>query len=257
MKKLVSLLFVFLFSQFSFAQALGDYMDIDGVPGFIFYLDESGEHGMVMSFSAYSAKQAKQVQKYMEKNLKNLAKDSGLQSEGNATTWDINKLIIPEKSKEKLSKKEWKQVWADLIPQLSDYGEQNAKIVKDYCAEKNISLQLFPHHYWASTLGEGWFIPGDEELRLFAQFFCGGVGKEYGLGQIKWYKRSNELTNNMLVAPVITAITTYAIHSSSVRTDTGSRGLVVNRPKLGKTYFQFYDSWGGSPYDAQCAVKRF
>ena len=106
MKKLVSLLFVFLFSQFSFAQALGDFMILDGVPCFVFYVDESGEHGMVMSFSAISAKKAKKVQKYMEKNL---AKDSRLQSDGDAVTWDSNKLIIPEESKEKLSKKEWKQ----------------------------------------------------------------------------------------------------------------------------------------------------
>lgn len=257
MKKLVSLLFVFLFSQYSFAQALGDFMILDGVPCFVFHVDESGEHGMVMSFSANSAKQAKKVQKFMEKNL---AKDSGLQSDGNAVTWDSNKLIIPEKSKEKLDKKAWKQIWADLNSQLGDYGEQNAKIVKDYCAEKNISLNLFPHQYWASTLGEGWFIPGDEELRLFAQFFCGGVGKEYGLGLFKWAKRGNELTNNSLVASAITGITAFSIYSSSVRTDTGIRGLVVNRPtgafQKHKVYFHFYDSWK-APYNALCAVKRF
>ena len=48
----------------TFAQKnLGDYIEINGVPAFVFYLDQSKEHGLAMSIPALDAKGVKEVDK--------------------------------------------------------------------------------------------------------------------------------------------------------------------------------------------------
>ena len=49
MRKIFIILCIVMCSVCVKGQKLGDYMEIDGVPGFVFYLDETGEHGLVMS----------------------------------------------------------------------------------------------------------------------------------------------------------------------------------------------------------------
>jgi len=53
----------------SFSQKLGDYMEIGGVQAFVFYLDETGQHGLAMSMPALSPKQLKGIDKYVKKSL--------------------------------------------------------------------------------------------------------------------------------------------------------------------------------------------
>ncbi|MDD7727122.1 MAG: hypothetical protein SPE13_01790 [Alloprevotella sp.] len=249
MKKLVSLLFVFLFSQFSFAQALGDFMILDGVPCFVFYVDESGEHGMVMSFSAISAKKAKKVQKEMEKLL---AEEGGTQSDANNIQW--SKLVEPDKF---IWKADNKKDLEELVAKFSTSGEHNLQVIKAYCQEHGKDLSNFSDHYWASQLGEGWFIPGDDELTKFAEFFCGGVGKENGLGISKWLGRSKHVTTNPLVKKQLYILCQNSILSSSVRFSDCRRGLVCEQSTMFKShcFFTFYDKW--SRFEFQCAVKRF
>lgn len=38
-------------------RSLGDYVEIDGVPAFVFSLDETGEHGLAMSIPAFNDKE--------------------------------------------------------------------------------------------------------------------------------------------------------------------------------------------------------
>ena len=53
----------------TFAQQLGDYIEFDGVPSFVFYLDETGQHGLAMSMPALSPKQLKGIDRYVKKGL--------------------------------------------------------------------------------------------------------------------------------------------------------------------------------------------
>ena len=51
------------------AVELGDYMEIDGVPSIVIYVDASGEHGLVMSATAHDSKEAKVIKKYLDNIL--------------------------------------------------------------------------------------------------------------------------------------------------------------------------------------------
>ena len=57
------------------AVELGDYMEIDGIPSIVIYVDDSGEHGLVMSATAYDSKEAKAIKKYLDKTAVRVNKD--------------------------------------------------------------------------------------------------------------------------------------------------------------------------------------
>lgn len=192
MKKVMFCLCAFMCSVFVKAQGLGDYMEIDGVPGFVFYLDETGEHGLVMSFPAISEKKAK---KWIKK---------GLLTEDNA------KLLCPSYNnsgkniKIEVTSKEMKSYRKDLVPLLGNDGEQNRDIILDYCNKKNIPLELFIGQAFAKHLGTGWYIPGVNEIKLFAEFYAGGVGKDHYLGNNTYYNtRPKEVSNDPVIQKLL------------------------------------------------------
>ena len=51
------------------AQKLGDYIEIDSVPAFIFYIDNTGKHGLAMSMPAVYSDMLKKIDKYVKKGL--------------------------------------------------------------------------------------------------------------------------------------------------------------------------------------------
>ncbi len=61
MKRLLLMFVIMLFiSTGAIAQKkLGDYIEIGGVPAFVFSLDGTGEHGLAMSIPAFDAKGGK------------------------------------------------------------------------------------------------------------------------------------------------------------------------------------------------------
>ena len=69
-------------------------------------------------------------------------------------------------------------------------------MIKDYCKEKGIDMQVcVPTLCWAETLGEGWFIPGEKEAALYADFISYGVG-EPAYKKVK-NSEMNEKYNNL------------------------------------------------------------
>ena len=187
-------------SALVYAQGLGDYMEIDGVPGFVFSLDESGEHGLVMSFPELTEKKLKKFSDFY----------------GEAGT----RLCIPGKDpkKVKVSSKDMKSYQDDLVTLLSDEGKQNKAIIADYCKEKNLDYTIFKGQDFAAHLGEGWFIPGDKELTLFAEFFIGGLGEDHGLKGVKAFvNRHKELSNDPKVQFVLQQVAFYGILSSTIK----------------------------------------
>lgn len=233
MKKLFVLLCAFMPFLTAKSQGLGDYLEIDGVPGFVFYVDETGEHGLVMSRPALTDKVVK------------VAKKSGISVE------TIPDAEISEMPKDIYKKR--KKLYSELSKKLSDDGEDNTAVVLEFCEDKGLSVkEYFPDFYWASNLGEGWFIPGKEELYKFAEFYLGGVGKEYKIkGVMSLSKRAKELSNNAVVQGMLSGCGFHGILSSSmVNEKNGFMGLIPYEQNgvLG--------NFGWFEFDAQATVDK-
>ena len=77
------------------------------------------------------------------------------------------------KKNKKIKKEEWRKVYSDIKEKMAGSGEENMNTIVKYCAENNLSMQdYFPDFFWASQIGNGWFIPGNNELELLVQS-CG------------------------------------------------------------------------------------
>lgn len=250
MKKIFTFLFVIMCSVSVKGQALGDYMEIDGVPGFVFYVDESGEHGLMMSMFPITANWEK-IQ------TKNLIK------EGILTEEHIKKLSFP-KNKIKTPKKKLKEYYSDLSKILGDEGEENRRIIEEYCNNNNLPLDVFEGQSFAASLGEGWFIPGNKEIEIFASFFAGGLGEGHLIDN---NMRSNELTNTPIAKFTLDWIVrSQGLLSSSIKSDIGFQCLVINhKSKIKAKYFlEIYDITTkgvpilkACPYIRTCAVHKF
>ena len=201
MKRLLLMFVLKLFiSTGAIAQKkLGDYIEIGGVPAFVFSLDGTGEHGLAMSIPAFDAKSGKKVDKLVKK---------GLMNNEQATIFKNNPL--GQFNGEGTGGQKSKDVFVDLMDRLSDKGKTNQEQIIAYCNENNISLKdVFPLQYWAKNLGEGWFIPGDQELTTFADFYFGGLGKKHSLG-IKFQYHAKDLSSNELIQESLFRIVFFA-----------------------------------------------
>ena len=79
---------------------------------------------------------------------------------------------------------------ADLLSTNTGSGKINTQNVIDYCKTNNIDVDLyFPAYSYAKSLGDSWFIPGNEELELIAKAISNGVGKEYKQARTEFIKR--------------------------------------------------------------------
>lgn len=162
------------------AVELGDYMEIDGIPSIVIYVDASGEHGLVMSATAHDSKEAKAIKKYLDKTATRINK---LSKEGvDLSIVDFNYLNLyltlppySDKQYQKMEKQIFKHL-ENLSGATSAYGKENAEIYANYCTENGLDMSIyFPDQAWAAELGNGWFIPGNAELEKYAEF----MGAEY------------------------------------------------------------------------------
>lgn len=162
------------------AVELGDYMEIDGIPSIVIYVDASGEHGLVMSATAHDSKEAKVIKKYLDKTATRINK---LSKEGvDLSIVDFNYLNLyltlppySDKQYQKMEKQIFKHL-ENLAGATSAYGKENAEIYANYCTENGLDMSIyFPDQAWAAELGNGWFIPGNAELEKYAEF----MGAEY------------------------------------------------------------------------------
>lgn len=257
MKKLILFLSINLMSTIAIqAQKLGDYMEIDDVPSFVFYIDNTGKHGLAMSMPAVYTDMLKQIDKHVKKGLID-EKQAELCKNGN--TVDIKNYAKTGKLKPKNKEK----LFERLISKLGTKGEENAIAIETYCKEHNISMQEnFPWEYWATQLGQGWFIPGDEELDLFAQYYIGGVGKDHGLG-ISFFSQVKKLSDNTRVQNALAVITRSGLISSTAKfADCGFRTLhhiskTMPKPQY---WFELLDELKGAYKELKvqtCAIHRF
>ena len=52
-------------------------------------------------------------------------------------------------------------------------GKANMQEVFDYAAAHHVDLSRFPAFAWCRRLGEGWYIPAEEQLKQFINFWLG------------------------------------------------------------------------------------
>ena len=231
----------------SYAQKMGDYIEFDGVPSFVFYLDSSGEHGLAMSIPAFDVKGAKKVDKLVKK---------GLMTNEQANIFKNNP--IGEVNNQGIGGKKTKDLFAGLVGRLTDKGKNNQEQILAFCEENDLSLQeLFPMQYWAKNLGNGWFIPGDQELTLFADFYFGGLGKNHSLGT-KFQYHAKDLCNNELIQESLFKMVFFGMFSSSCNhTNAGFRKLRCEMVAMsGKHWLEIFDTYSGQD-PLVCAVHEF
>lgn len=236
---------------------LGEYIEINGVPAFVFSIDQTGEHGLAMTIprnnhafglGKYSKSMIKVIDKMSEESKLSTEEVAHLKEYFNSQ----GTVIVFKKDKE------LRPLYAELVGRLSDNGKANAEQVKSFCEEKGISMKdFFPTFYAAKEQGEGWFLPGDKELEEFAVFYLGGLGKDNGLGALKWDKQRKVKSDNELVQEALFWITRGQLYSSSMHEPkAGFRKLAWTFIKLSaKNYLDIYDRVPG--YVDICFVYEF
>lgn len=61
-------------------------------------------------------------------------------------------------------------------------GKANTEELFSYVADNNIELSRFPVFNWCRSLGEGWYIPSIEELKVFVNYWLGNDDLEVDWG---------------------------------------------------------------------------
>lgn len=178
------------------AWEVGDFYpnDPSGVPAIVVYVDESGEHGLIMAPHAYSTDEFKNFCKSLNKNRskfeKRAAKNSIDLREGQFNiVWEWLQ-SAPRYEKQKVNKKS--PVYKELSQLNTDNGLENQKAIVKYCQDNGIELKdYFFEAYWASQLGNDWFIPGNHELELFCLNFGNGLGDKNAIKWEAWLSNHN------------------------------------------------------------------
>lgn len=182
------------------AWEVGDFyaQDPTGVPAVVVYVDESGEHGLIMSplamtektyqnyikkkiFEKNKKKYDKQVAKAYKKQGMDLAEiDAKIAQNNNIYSriieWYTN---APRLFDGDLTEIKERKAIEGVASQNNEYGEENQKAIVAYCEESDFDMEkYFRQNYWAEQLGEGWFIPGNYELELYSKCYAQGFGKQ-------------------------------------------------------------------------------
>lgn len=160
------------------AWEVGDYYNLDGVPSIVVWVDSTGEHGLRMTPNANSIMTEPNKNKFYKKDAKNQKKqkskerwDKCHEKYEEIVAWQ-NEHILNMNSK----KTEVPISVEKLFQSNCEYGEINMASVLAFCEENNIDMETyFPSYYWASNIGNSWFIPGAYEAELISKIYFDGL----------------------------------------------------------------------------------
>ena len=198
MKKIFLFVAALVTSMVAKAWQVGDLYanDPTGVPAIVVYVDESGEHGLMMAPSAYTDKTYENFCKTLNKNRskfeKRAAKISTIdkREEQFNMVWEWLKTAPRYDSETRINRKS--PVYQEVAKLNTDFGSDNQKAIVKYCQDNNLELgEYFLDTKWASQLGDGWFIPGNHELELFCISFGLGLGDANGIKWALWLENHN------------------------------------------------------------------
>lgn len=204
MKKTLLLVAAVAMAMVARAWEVGDFYanDPSGVPALVVYVDESGEHGLIMSPKALTEKGYKQSKKAYEKNKKWANSDAAkrrkkIQKNGDdlalqefdrlyeqqqanyamLTQWLEN---APRLFDGKYTEKQQRKAIESLASSNTEFGEENQKDVLAYCNSNDVDItHYFRQFEYALNLGDGWFIPGNFELELYSKHFVEAMGEKH------------------------------------------------------------------------------
>ena len=114
---------------------VGDLYDVNGLKGIVVKVDDSGQHGLLMSLDDSPA----------------------------------NWCYVNEKKD-----KEHKSVYTDTEAFDENDGQKNMDAIEKYINETGITWDYFPLMKWARELGDGWYIPAKNELLDLVKAINGG-----------------------------------------------------------------------------------
>ena len=202
MKKLILIFTIVLMSLSIRAYEIGDWF-IDqqtGVPSVVVFVDQSGEHGLVTSpIGCISNSERKRYIKFTQqlwekKYAKELKIWKSRFEKIEVDTLNMDRYLsqarelyhalmgytptmpIISTPKERFDYRERLRIIEGLAPRMTGYGLHDQQLIVDYCKKNNINIASFsPTINWALELGEGWFIPGNYELELYAKAISCGI----------------------------------------------------------------------------------
>jgi len=203
MKRIFFVLAVFLLPRTAQAWEVGDYYNLDGVPSIVVWVDSTGEHGLRLSPAASSITCKPKNNLFYRSDVSIGRSADFLKAQGKMGEKLQNGKIFQGASKESLerwtayhelyeqivefqnqhlwSKKKTKNAISvqELFNTNSEYGEINMKAVLAFCENNNYDMETyFPSYYWATNLGDKWFIPGAYEVELISRIITDGIGIE-------------------------------------------------------------------------------
>lgn len=198
MKKiLLFILMLFIYNSVS-AVELGDIITKDGIPCIVIYIDASGTQALVMSQPALSESYVSQIKNRYSKKKLEVGCDrieawiAGIKE----VEYNISAPTILYPKKKELDKK---VDWTSALSMTSGNGEENTKAIYQYCDDNNIPMDIyFPAFHWCSQLGKDWFIPGNDDLKLYAEYTFGGLGIDHRREYIK-EKAADEILLNKAI----------------------------------------------------------
>ena len=78
-----------------------------------------------------------------------------------------------------------------LLTSNSEFGEINMKAVLAFCENNNYDMEAyFPSYFWATTLGDKWFIPGAHEADLISKILTPGLGVALQADSVNKYHKN-------------------------------------------------------------------
>lgn len=154
---------------------VGDFIDIDGWTSLVIQVDDNGQ-GLAMTRAVVC------TPKGWDKLYKKGKISQATYEKAIYMNYEPYKAAKNDKNNNRVAN------WSPVYKKMTESGEENKVTIATYCQENNIDMAtVFPNHYWASRLGEGWFIPGDKELEILARMMCAGkFGKDEKMGPIDW-----------------------------------------------------------------------
>ena len=255
---------VFSLTMYAQTYKLGDYVEKDGVPSIVVYVDQTGEHGLLLSMKARGieeknlskedkiiAKEKKEILSIYQKRMKfyHVARVKKQGAEALAAVdarfetqkemidkFYTQKPIVYTKQFYKIKDEERKNILQSIQGQMNGSGQENTRLLLDLCAENNLSVRdYFPTYDWVSNLGTDWFIPGNDELELMAQSLnIDNLGEDYK-SSIPHGKNDTEIYN---IFDSINSNVAYLVRNVS----------------LGLDYYWF-NVWGGDKYWPLCSIE--
>ena len=158
MKKFLMLAIIAMFCQWGYSQYQpGDYYQEDDLDCMVIHVNEEDGVGLIMT-------------------LPEELPCNPFETTLTIDTSSVKKMI---KSANKIAQEQWKKMLsllnersscvAGFYNRLGLEGKKNHEVIRNYCKENGIDYsRLFPEYALVDSLGEGWFIPGKNELDFLA-----------------------------------------------------------------------------------------